>query len=139
MLVDKLRTSGFMRLIRPLVYVCGLIPPVAHGEDSTYGIQLTPFAGYRFGGEFEDKETGETLELDDDVSYGLIFNYPYTDYTEWEIYYSQQSTSVDAAGFTNTDNRFDMDIDYLQIEGITCSRKPVPQCLILLQLWVLLI
>jgi opacity protein-like surface antigen len=90
---------------------------VAYADSSAYGVQVTPFAGYRFGGEFEDKDSGETFELDDDSSYGLSINFPYTDLTEWEIYYSQQSTSVDAAGFSVTDNRFDLDIDYLQIGG----------------------
>lgn len=107
----------FSRLFLPLIFLSILHFSVANAEDSVNGIQLTPFAGYRFGGEFEDKETDETFELDDDASFGLIFNYPYTDYTEWELYYSQQSTSVDAAGFAITDDRFDLDIDYLQIGG----------------------
>jgi hypothetical protein len=117
MLVKTFSTCGPRQRVLALISLCILAAPAAHAEDSGYGIQLTPFAGYRFGGEFEDKESGETFELDDDASYGLIFNYPYTDYTEWEIYYSQQSTSVDAAGFTNTDARFDLDVDYLQIGG----------------------
>jgi len=116
-LVKSYSVPRFSRLFLQLICLCILLVSVAEAEDSAYGIQLTPFAGYRFGGEFEDRETGETFELDDDTSYGLIFNYPYTDYTEWELYYSQQSTSVDAAGFAVTDNRFDLDVDYLQIGG----------------------
>jgi len=90
---------------------------VASAENTAIGLQITPFAGYRFGGEFEEKDSGDTFDLDDNSSYGLIVNFPYSDYTEWEIYYSQQSTSVDAAGFANTDQRFDLDVDYLQIGG----------------------
>jgi hypothetical protein len=129
MLVETFSTCGLRKLVLAFACFCVLLASVAHAEGSAPGIQLTPFAGYRFGGEFEDKESGETFELDDDASYGLIFNYPYTDFTEWEIYYSQQSTSVDAAGFTNTDNRFDLDVDYLQIGGTYLfeeSRAAVP-------------
>ncbi len=123
MFVEIISNFRLRQLVLAPIGLCILVAPVAHAEDSTRGIELTPFAGYRFGGEFENEEnvetgqTGQTFELADDASYGLIFNYPYTDYTEWEIYYSQQSTSVDAAGFTNTDNRFDLDVDYLQIGG----------------------
>jgi opacity protein-like surface antigen len=117
MLVKSSSVIGFSRLFLPPFCFYILLASIAHAEDAAYGIQLTPFAGYRFGGEFEDGETGETFEVDDETSYGLIVNYPYTSYTEWELYYSQQSTSVDAAGFIDTDNRFDLDIDYLQIGG----------------------
>jgi len=89
----------------------------AQAAEQLHNFQLTPFAGYRFGGEFEEEDSDETFELDDASSFGLIINFPYTSYTEWEIYYSQQSTSVDAAGFQNTDDRFDLDVDYLQIGG----------------------
>jgi hypothetical protein len=129
MLVKTSVLRRFSRLFLPLIYLWVPLAAVAKAEDSACRIQLTPFAGYRFGGEFEDRETGETFELDDDTSYGLIFNYPYTDYTEWELYYSQQSTSVDAAGFTDTENRFDLDVNYLQIGGTYLfeeSRMAVP-------------
>jgi hypothetical protein len=114
------------RHIRPwfLALICMTVnvAAAADAEKKLTGFQLTPFAGYRFGGEFEEEDSdeegsNETFELDDSSSIGLIVNFPYTYYTEWEIYYSQQSTSIDAAGFANTEAQFDLDVDYLQIGG----------------------
>jgi hypothetical protein len=109
------------RQVRPVIIALSslgvFVTSGVRAEEPSLDFQLTPFAGYRFGGEFEEEDSNETFELDDDSSYGLIVNFPYTSYTEWEIYYSTQSTSIDAAGFAITENRFDVDVDYLQIGG----------------------
>jgi len=86
-------------------------------QDHRFNAQVTPFAGYRFGGSFEDNETGDEFSLDNTSSYGLAVNFPYQQNTEWEIYYSKQSTAVDDAGFFVSDNQFDIDVEYLQIGG----------------------
>jgi hypothetical protein len=85
--------------------------------ETDYRFQLTPFAGYRLGGTFEDKETEIEYELENNPSYGLILNFPSKGNTEWEIYYSKQSTEVDIAGFVPSENALDMDVEYLQIGG----------------------
>ncbi|HJP05792.1 MAG: hypothetical protein CL799_02260 [Chromatiales bacterium] len=41
-------------------------PPCAGDELSGY--ELTPFASYRFGGTFDNEDTGEDLDLDDSSS-----------------------------------------------------------------------
>jgi opacity protein-like surface antigen len=79
--------------------------------------QLTPFAGYRFGGTFEDEETNQEYDLDDSPSYGVILNFPSRGNTEWEIYYSKQATSLDNAGFIASDTELDVDVEYLQAGG----------------------
>ena len=91
-------------------------PPVA-AQEKQYRFQLTPFAGYRLGGTFEDSETEVEYELDDSPSFGLILNFPSKGNTEWEIYYSKQSTEVDVAGFVPGENALDMDVEYLQVGG----------------------
>ena len=35
----------------------------AAGAESR-AVEVTPFSGYRFGGEFEDAETGESYDFD---------------------------------------------------------------------------
>jgi hypothetical protein len=93
------------------------IAPIVQAYDHPYRFQLTPFAGYRFGGTFEDKETNEEYKIDNDLSYGLAVNFPSQGNTEWEIYYSKQSSEVDAAGFVSNGNPIDIDVEYLQIGG----------------------
>ena len=89
----------------------------ANASEKQYNFQLTPFAGYRFGGTFEDEETEVEYELDDSPAFGLILNFPSRGNTEWEIYYSKQSTEVDIAGFVPGENALDMDVEYLQVGG----------------------
>ncbi len=53
---------------------------LAFGVASTAQAQkfeLTPFAGWRFGGGFEELATGTDLTLDDGLSYGLILGIPW--------------------------------------------------------------
>lgn len=94
-----------------------LLATVVAAEENQYTVQITPFAGYRFGGTFEDKETGDEYELNDNSSYGLTVNFPSRGNTEWEVYYSKQSTDLDVAGFVPSDNPVDLDVEYLQIGG----------------------
>jgi len=80
-----------------------------------YRFEVTPFAGYRVGGTFEDEATGTKLELNENGSFGLILNMKEAANTEWELGYSHQSTDVDVGGTDVT--AIDMDVDYLQIGG----------------------
>lgn len=73
--------------------------------------ELTPFAGYMFGGEFADATTGDDLDLDEDTSYGLIFNIAADQHRHYEFLYTMQSTALDGA------TPLDMDVQYLQLGG----------------------
>lgn len=79
--------------------------------------EITPFAGYRVGGTFEDEFSEAELDLDDAGGYGLVLNMRESANTEWELGYSHQSTSVDTADLTNEGGKLDLDIDYLQFGG----------------------
>jgi len=96
-----------------------LLPQLAMAENTAkdYKLQLTPFAGYRFGGTFEDQDTEEDYELENNPSVGLIVNFPSQYNTEWEIYYSEQATEVRSSGFIVGENTVDLDVQYLQVGG----------------------
>jgi opacity protein-like surface antigen len=91
---------------------------VAQAPDpkTVRGFEVTPFAGYRIGGTFQDEVTEDELELNDAGSFGLILNLRESPNTEWELMYSHQSTDIDIDGPTGS-MRIDMDLDYLQIGG----------------------
>ena len=89
----------------------------AAAQERGFGLEITPFAGYGIGGEFEDNDSETTLELDEAGSYGLIFNWPYKGNTEWEVYLSRQPTEIDVVGAIPSQSSFDIDVDYLQLGG----------------------
>ncbi len=109
-------------LIRVLLLVVGCAGPLtAVAGDDVYHVEITPFAGYRFGGSFdaEDSETGVDVDIDDHSSYGLIVNWPAEPNTEYEVFFSRQSTSLETGSlFAPGDPILDeLDITYLQLGG----------------------
>jgi hypothetical protein len=80
--------------------------------------ELTPFVGYRAGGEFEDFLLGTDLEINQSSSYGLILDIPLGGGSQLEILWSRQSTELDAGGPLVSQPLFDIDIDYLHVGGV---------------------
>ena len=96
----------------------------AAADEKLHGIEITPFAAYMFGGSFQSdtssgSATTQDIDIDDAGNYGLIVNWPADPNTEWEIYLSRQSTSLETAGLFPPDEPAltDMDITYLQVGG----------------------
>ncbi|MEO7385467.1 MAG: hypothetical protein ABIX37_00875 [Gammaproteobacteria bacterium] len=113
-------------MMRRLLILLLLLPALAQAEGPVkYGIEITPFVGYRLGGAFEADEdvngdaTGPDIDIDDASSFGLIVNWPAEDNTEWEVYLGRQSTSLDTAGLFAPGETppTQLDITYLQAGG----------------------
>lgn len=110
-------------MMRRLAMLAVLFPVSGWSAGPTRGIEITPFAGYRIGGEFERSvaEGAEpvTLDLDDAASYGLIVNWPAEENTEWEIYLGRQATAIQTEGafLPGEEPPTDLDISYLQVGG----------------------
>jgi opacity protein-like surface antigen len=108
-----------------LIHLSGLLASAngAFAGEVVHNIEITPFAGYVFGGTFEADEeassANQDVDLEDAASYGLIVNWPAEPNTEWEIYVSRQSTSLEAAGLFAPDEATspDLDISFLQVGG----------------------
>ncbi len=101
------------------------IVPAAHAAETAeagdYRIAVTPFTGYRMGGDFDDDDTGEEVSLDDDSVLGLIINLPYQSvdgdaYTEWEFYYARQTAGIEEAPAT-VDPTLEIDISHFLLGG----------------------
>lgn len=86
--------------------------------DYTDTIEIAPFYGYRFGGEFEDADTGAELDIRDSPCWGGVLDIRWSKVTQLEFYYSHQETELrsDADLFAPT-KLFDLDVDYYHVGG----------------------
>lgn len=102
--------------VRWFLICCLAAAPVA-AEDKPSRFELTPFAGYQFGGEFELESSDTELELDDAQSFGLIFNMDIDEEKQYEFYYSRQETELDNKGFFLNEPVLDIDVEYFHVGG----------------------
>ena len=100
---------------RYLLAVLLFLPALTSAQES--GVEITPFAGYRFGGTFESTDTSVNYEMEDSSSFGLILNLRHKSNTQWEIFYSQQSSEVMFSEVSDVDQIVDVDIHVLQLGG----------------------
>jgi hypothetical protein len=92
-----------------------LLPGEAGAE---WGLEITPYAGYAIGGNFEDNTTGADLDVKEGGSFGLVLGMPDTPETRYELFYGLQRTKVTGGGTFGGDTLFDLDIHYLHLGGI---------------------
>ena len=89
--------------------------PIA--QTTRFGI--SPFFGYRFGGELQDPHTDAKYNFQDGPAYGLILDYaPLDYYGRFELLWSRQDTSVDFHG-DNGLGKVDITVDVIQVGGET--------------------
>lgn len=93
-----------------------LLATMAAAAEPPRRFEITPFAGYRVGGGFEDEASGTEYDLDDNNSFGLIVNIVDRANTQWEFGWSRQSTAVDLSP-AGIPGDLDLDIDYFQAGG----------------------
>ena len=89
------------RVFLVLVLAAGL-STVALGQIREGTVEISPFAGYLFGGEFARGSTSlfdTRVEADDDATYGVRLGYNMTDTVEMEFQASRTKTS-----FVTNDN-----------------------------------
>jgi hypothetical protein len=75
---------------------------------SANDLRITPYLGYRVGGEFKDFTTGTRLKLDEGDSYGLIVGWGEEDI--YEVLYSQQPSKLNASGPVSSGSLFDVNV-----------------------------
>ncbi len=89
------------------------------GSALAQTVELTPFIGARFGGDFErsidDFDTFDLgFELDDSESYGFVLGFNLSRHWQFELLYSTQETTLFDRFLPRGDQAlFDLDADYL--------------------------
>jgi len=79
--------------------------------------EVSVFAGYRGGGEFEEINTGEKLSITEDESTGFSIWWTYDENTFIEVLYSHQEAQL-TSSTAPTDVLIDLDIDYFHFGGV---------------------
>lgn len=102
------------RLLLPLAAILVLLPAPVRAE---WGVELTPFAGFRFGGSFEDNTTGIDLDADEGESFGIILDVRAAQDSRYELFYSFQKTELERGGPFTGESLFDLDVHYLHAGG----------------------
>src|SRR5262245_24649591 len=62
--------------------------------------EITPFAGYRMGGDFDvdvGANTTQSADLDDDGSYALALDMRRDEESQYELFYSRQETNLESS------------------------------------------
>jgi Outer membrane protein beta-barrel domain len=100
-----------------LVTSLATMTATAAGSDEEPALPLkysvTPFVGYRFGGRFAVTDTSGHVDAIDHVSYGVALDVATDEQTQYELFYSRQSTSLSASSPVPADTI----IEYLHLGG----------------------
>jgi hypothetical protein len=109
---SKFRFCYFPQWLPLLLLPALLLPAAVNAEDQ---FRITPFLGYRTGGSFEDAETGNSVDLDESQSYGLIFGIGEED--TYELSISVQPTTLTGNSGVSSENLFDVDVINVMVAG----------------------
>jgi hypothetical protein len=116
-MTPKLNFNHHAHWLALMLLPCLLLPAAVNAQEKAAvdQIRITPFIGYRAGGEFEDAITGTTLDLQENQSYGLIFSKGAEDAMEFSI--SRQPTKLEASGDVTSADLFDVDVFNYMLGG----------------------
>ena len=89
----------------------------AAAQDKLFKFEITPFAAYRIGGQFDEKDGDGQFELNESDAQGIMLNIRANPNGQYELLYARQDTEVDTQGLFVNDPLIDLDVEYLQIGG----------------------
>jgi len=101
--------------ITAIMCLCCSLPAAAQDRRSKF--ELTPYAAYRFGGGFDDSDTGDEFDLEDSNAHGITFNVLANYNGQYELFYARQDTEVNTEGSVANEPAIDLDVEYLQLGG----------------------
>ncbi len=104
----------------PLRHICllGLLVMTAVPVNVMADTIITPYLGYRGGGDVEDVITGSTVDIDESDTQGLIVGWEQGNGV-FEIIYSRQATALTAGSTVSSDTLVDVDVTQLLGSGRT--------------------
>ncbi len=109
---SKFRLCCFSKWLCLLLLPALLLPAAVNAEDQ---LRITPFLGYRTGGNFEDAASGNSVDLDESQSYGIIISKGEEDAYEFSL--SVQPTTLKGNSGVANVNLFDVDVINFMVAG----------------------
>ena len=92
--------------------------PIPKPLSQTTRFGISPFYGYRFGGEVEDPNSSATYSFEDSEAYGVFLDYaPVGHFGRYELLWSHQDSSLDFKG-NNGLGKVDLTVDVVQVGGV---------------------
>jgi hypothetical protein len=93
-------------------------PWLAAAEEPFGRFEVTPYAAFRFGGEFDERNGERDFALDDHSARGLIFNVrAAAPGGHWEALYAHQATQLETLAGFDGGSELELDVDYLHFGG----------------------
>ena len=80
-------------------------------------IELTPFVGYRVGGEIGKSGEQAALEVKESGAWGVSLGVKVSEEGELEALFARQDTRLASAGFFTSQPRFDLAVEIYQFAG----------------------
>jgi len=111
-----IRYSRFFLTTALFLFICLLLIQTP-APTLAEGFQITPFLGYRVGGDFEDGVTGAELSLSEEETYGIIIGRDTAPGQQAEFFYSFQPSRLTAGGIFTPGVLADVDVEYFHIGG----------------------
>lgn len=109
--------------LAPALLLIALFSSAAPSEArADHGFEITPYYGYRLGGDIEDIETTsvDSLEIEVGSAFGIIVGYNIDENGQIEFQYSHQSTELKGNGdLFRPSNQVltDLDVDWWLVGG----------------------
>jgi opacity protein-like surface antigen len=106
------RTCLLLTLIATLAAPV-VVNAAAAAEAAPPQFQVTPFIGYRVGGNFELVDSGESVKVADHASFALALDMRGADWSQYELFYGRQATNLTGSSFAPAAVK----IEYLHLGG----------------------
>jgi hypothetical protein len=82
-------------------------------------VEVSAFAGYRFGGDFYEIASGRPVDNDGAPSFGLALNIPFTLDTQIEVLVTHQQARFAVPLNGAPETRYNVTVDHYQVGGLT--------------------
>lgn len=109
------RSADFLRTLVALL--CVHAAGAANAQGPSYRFELTPFAGYRIGGRFDEDGGDRTFELRDEGGYGLLFNVRARSNGQWQVLYAREDTKLETHGLITAEPLLNLGAEYFHFGG----------------------
>src|SRR3954452_16758980 len=100
-------------VLLPMLLAVSVMPAAA--QD----FEITPFAGYRFGGDFFELISGRRLDLDGAPAFGVAVDVPTSRGSQFEAFVTHQQAHVPVPAYPGGEiRRWPMTVDHYQAGGL---------------------